>query len=145
MNASLSRIDCLMDNQISPLWLFDLLILPQLSLSLSLLLSLPRSLECCQKRLGSAAFVILQCECDVNGAIRRYQPPPSSRSFFRICGLPSSLSSGESVLETHLLPKYGEMFLRAKEGHFWEQREAICSEEFPPAEYVSFLPEWKQG
>ena len=57
------------------------------------------------------------------------------------------MSSGESVLETHLLPKYGEMFLRAKEGHFWEQRqrEAICSEEFPPAEYVSFLPEWKQG
>ena len=22
--------------------------------------------------------------------------------------------------------------------------EAICSQEFPPAEYVSFLPEWKQ-
>ena len=43
--------------------------------TLSFLLSLPR-FECCQKRLGSAAFVILQCECDVNGAIRRYEPPP---------------------------------------------------------------------
>ena len=29
-------------------------------------------------------------------------------------------------------------------GHFWEQR-PFAAKSFPPAEYVSFLPEWKQS
>ena len=41
------------------------------------------------------------------------------------------------------------MVSEAKCGELLRQRallgaEAICSQEFPPAEYVSFLPEWKQ-
>ena len=44
----------------------------------------------------------------------------------------------------------GEMVSEEAEcGELLRQRallgaEAICSQEFPPAEYVSFLPEWKQ-
>ena len=43
----------------------------------------------------------------------------------------------------------GEMVSEAECGELLRQRallgaEAICSQEFPPAEYVSFLPEWKQ-
>ena len=42
------------------------------------------------------------------------------------------------------------MVSEAKCGELLRQRallgaEAICSQEFPPAEYVSFLPEWKQS